>query len=230
MLQPFGPDIWLHDGPNVVGALGFHYPTRMAVIRLENGDLLVWSPTALAEDLRAAVAALGPVRFIVAPNTLHHSFIAQWCEAWPSARCFAVPQLAAARPDLRIHGDLTDTPQVEWHQQIDQVVLPPTSIMTEVVFFHRQSGTVLFTDLLQNLPPRWYRGWRAIVARLDLMLRPEPTVPRKFRLAYSDRPAIRRAIAKVLDWPAEKVLMAHGNPVLQDARAFLRRAFSWLMT
>lgn len=33
MLKPFGHEIWTAEGSNVVAALGFHYPTRMVVIR-----------------------------------------------------------------------------------------------------------------------------------------------------------------------------------------------------
>ena len=101
-------------------------------------------------------------------------------------------------------------------------------ITTEVVFFHRPSGAVLFTDLIQQFPPGWFRGWRALVARLDLMTQAEPAVPRKFRLAFNDRRAALAALARILDWPAEKVVMAHGAPVQQDGRAFIARAFGWL--
>ena len=38
------------------------------------------------------------------------------------------------------------------------------AITTEVVFFHARSGTVLFTDLVQQLPAHWFSGWRALVA------------------------------------------------------------------
>jgi hypothetical protein len=46
----------------------------MAAIRLSGGSLFVWSPVALTEDLRAEVDALGEVRYLVAPNSLHHGF------------------------------------------------------------------------------------------------------------------------------------------------------------
>jgi hypothetical protein len=94
-------------------------------------------------------------------------------------------------------------------------------ITTEVVFFHIKSGTVLFTDLILS-------GWRAVVAKLDLMVGPEPSVPRKFRLAFTNRRGARDSLKRIFAWPAEKVLMAHGTPVEKGARAFLRRAFGWL--
>jgi hypothetical protein len=61
------------------------------------------------------------------------------------------------------------------------------------------------------------------------MVGPEPVVPRKFRLAFANRRIARESLKPILAWPAEKVLMAHGTPVVGDAPAFLRRAFGWLI-
>ena len=83
----------------------------------------------------------------------------------------------------------------------------------------------VWNPLLQQMPKGWYRGWRGIVARLDGMLGQEPAVPRKFRMALGRDAATSAAIKKVLGWPAERVIMAHGTPVLAEGAAFLRRAF-----
>jgi hypothetical protein len=228
MLQPFGEGIWLADGPTVEVA-GFGYPTRMAVIRLSEGGLFIWSPVALTPSLRAEAEALGVVRFLVAPNALHHLFLGDWRAAYPQARLFAPPGLRARRKDLAFDGDLGDTPDPGWALEIDQVVVSGNLITTEVVFFHRPSGTVLFTDLLQQFPPGWFRGWRSLIARLDLMTEPEPSAPRKFRLSFVDRAAARSALKRVLQWPIGKLVAAHAAPVEQDAKAVIARAFAWLM-
>ncbi len=228
MLKEFGPEIWIAEGPDVIAALGFHYPTRMAVIRLSNGDLFIWSAIALTDALRAEVDSLGTVRHLVAPNSLHHVFIADWKRAYPDASVYAPPGLREKRKDLAFEGDLTNVPMASWAGEIDQVLMLGNVITTEVVFFHARSGTVLFTDLLQQLPAGWFSGWRALVAKWDLMVGPEPSVPRKFRLAFTDRRAARASLEKVLSWPAAKVLMAHGTPVREEGRAFIGRAFRWL--
>ncbi|MGY2987321.1 MULTISPECIES: hypothetical protein [unclassified Bradyrhizobium] len=75
VLQQFGHDIWIAGGPNLAVA-GFHYPTRMAIVRLADGALFIWSPVRLTEQMQAGVDALGQVRHIVAPNSLHHLFLA----------------------------------------------------------------------------------------------------------------------------------------------------------
>ena len=225
-LTLFGFDIWITGG-DVVSVAGFRYPTRTAVMRLSDGGLFVWSPVALTGALRAAVDAIGAVRFIVAPNSLHHLYVGEWQSAYPASRVFAPPALAARRRDLRFDGELGDVPDAAWAGEIDQVLMR-CALTTEAVFFHRASGTVLFTDLFQHFPPGWFKGWRAVVARLDRMTGFEPAVPQKFRLAFTDRRAARASLSRILAWPAERVLMAHGVPVTAEAQAFLARAFAWL--
>jgi len=228
MLTKFDSEIWIADGPTITAAAGFHYPTRMAVIKLATGGLFIWSPIALSDDLHAEVDALGPVRYLAPPNSLHHTFLAEWQEAYPDAKIFAPPGLREKRKDIRFVADFTDEPIEDWKADLDLVLVRGNAITTELVVFHRPSGTAIFADLLQHLPPDWFTGWRALVARLDLMTCPEPAVPRKFRLAFTDRRAARAALKVVLSWPAEKVLIAHGQAMTSSGQAFLARAFRWL--
>jgi hypothetical protein len=158
---------------------------------------------------------------------------------WRPIRCtissFVIGRAPTPAPSYTLHPVCGKSAKIsistaiaEWGDDIDQVLVQGNVITTEVVFFHRNSGTVLFTDLIQTFRANWFSGWRAIVARLDLMVAPEPSVPRKFRAAYINRRAARASIAHVLAWSAEKVLMAHGDPINDDGRAFIYRAFHWL--
>lgn len=227
MLYHHSDAIWLAPG-GTVDVAGFRYPTRMALIRLHDDRLLAWSPVALSADLRTAVDNLGQVAHVVAPNHLHHLALPDWQTAYPDAVFYAAPGLQAKRADLRFDAALCDTPPTAWDGLLDQVVVRGCAITQEVVFFHRPSGTVLFTDLLQQFPDDWFAGWRRIVARLDLMVSPHPCVPRKFRVATTNRAAARQAVRRILDWPARSVVMAHGTPVTLNAPAFLAEAFKWL--
>jgi hypothetical protein len=227
MLKQFGREIWTADGSEVA-VVGFRYPTRMAVIRLSNGSLFVWSPIRLTESLRTEVDAVGRVQHIVAPNSLHHLFLAEWKRAYPGAKVYAAPGLRKKRKDIVFDADLGSGPGQDWGEEIEQVLVHGNLITTEVVFFHLKSGSVLFTDLIQQLPSDLLSGWRAVVAKLDLMVGPEPSVPRKFRIAFANRRAARDSLQRILAWRAEKVLMAHGTPVEVEAQAYLRRAFAWL--
>ncbi|MDO6965259.1 DUF4336 domain-containing protein [Rhizobium alvei] len=228
MLKEFGPNIWIADGTVVTAAAGFHYPTRMGVIRLANHDLLLWSPIALSDELGAEVETLGTVRYLIPPNALHHTFLGDWQRAYPSALVYAPPGLREKRKDIRFDADFGDGPVAAWAGEIDHAIMWGNRITTEVVLFHRESGTAIFTDLIQQLPRGWFKGWRALVARLDLMTADEPAVPRKFRLAFTDRQAARLSLETILAWPTQKVIIAHGPPIIEDGQSFLRRAFHFL--
>jgi hypothetical protein len=227
MLKQFGHEVWIADGPDVV-IFGFHYPTRMAVIRLSDGRLFIWSPIQLTDILRTEVDTLGQAAYIIAPNSLHHLFLVEWKSTYPGAKVYAPPGLRKKRTDIAFDADLGNAVSPDWAGEIDQVLMQGNLITTEVVFFHVGSGTVLFTDLIQQFPVSLFSSWRGLVAKLDLMTGPEPSVPRKFRIAFTERRAARDSLQRIFAWPAERVLMAHGTPVEKDAQAFLRRAFRWL--
>ncbi len=193
LLQEFGPEIWVADGP-VVSFYGFPYRTRMAVIRLSGGGLFVWSPVVLSSALRREIDALGPVRHLVSPNNrLHHLYLGEWKAAYPEACLYASPGLQRKRRDLAFDAELDDAPEQEWAADIDQVVIRGSFALTEAVFFHRRSRTALFADLIQNFPRDWFTGWRGLVARLDGIVAPNPGAPREWRASFLDRRAAGRA-------------------------------------
>jgi len=105
-LKPVAEGIWLIDGP-AIRFLGMPFPTRATVVRLENGDLWVHSPTALTESLAAELAALGPVRHLIAPNWLHHAAIPDWRAAYPEAVTWVAPGAVAraAKKGVTLHRD-----------------------------------------------------------------------------------------------------------------------------
>ncbi len=228
-LKAFGPGIWLVDGSPLIAAVGFHYPTRMAVVRLAGGGLFIWSAVELTDALRAEVDSHGPIEHVVAPNSLHHVHLSGWTAAYPDAVIHPAPGLRSKRPDISFGDDLADEVPAAWAGEIDQAVVGGNAITTEVVFFHRESGTAIFTDLIQHFRPGWFSGWRSVVARLDLMVAAEPAVPRKFRLAFRDRSAARDAIGRILGWNIRNLVIAHGEPVMGVGDATVRRAFDWLL-
>ncbi|MGP6087968.1 DUF4336 domain-containing protein [Antarctobacter jejuensis] len=227
MLQSLGRDLWTVEGQPICAAAGFMFPTRMCLARLPDGGIWVHSPVALTDEVRAEVASLGPVRYLVAPNDLHHVYLPLWCAAYPRAQVHAAPGVPKKCPFAGEDAPLGDSPPEVWKDSFDQVMFAGNLITTEIVFLHRPSGTAIFTDLLQQMPPDWYSGWRGTVARLDLMTSDSPKVPRKYRLAFRDRPALRAALARVRAWPIQKLVMAHGPVIETNAAEVVDRAFSW---
>ncbi|MCB1353271.1 MAG: hypothetical protein KDK03_11100 [Rhodobacteraceae bacterium] len=115
-----------------------------------------------------------------------------------------------------------------WQGQIDQQPLHGSFAMTEVVFFHLTSRTAIFADLIENLPQDWVSGWRTVAARLDGIVAPHPGAPREWRASFLDRRAARQALERILAWPIERAIIAHGACPAGDAATFVGDAFSWL--
>jgi len=228
-LREFAPGLWVGDGPVVPFIAGFAYPTRMVVIKLTDSRLFIWSPIALTPELKARIDALGEVACLVSPNLLHHLYLGDWKAAYPSAPMFASPGLKSRRKDLVFDAELTDEPDPLWADDIDQVLLRGSFVMTEAVFFHRASGTAIFADLIENFPPDWFAGWRGWVAKLDGIVAPDFGAPREWRASFLRRKRARAALRRIFDWPIDKVVIAHGGCAEQDGAAFVRRAFAWLM-
>ena len=64
MLNPVGEELWTVEGP-IVSFYSFPYPTRMAVARLANRQLWLWSPIALTSELAEELEKLGEVRQLI---------------------------------------------------------------------------------------------------------------------------------------------------------------------
>ena len=227
MLQQFGPSLYSTEGP-AISFFGFVYPTRMAAARLADGSLWVWSPVALTDGLAAEVRTLGPVRYIVAPNALHHLFLHEWARRWPDALLYAPPGLARKKPALHFAAELGEEPDPAWLGDIDQAVFRGSIALREVVFFHRPSRTAIFGDLIQRFPAAQARGWRGALMRLDGLVGEHGSTPREWRASFLRRSAARAARAKVLAWSAERLLIAHGACVDRGAAATIESALAWI--
>lgn len=227
MLEPFGPSLYVADGPTV-SFFGFPYPTRMALARLSDGSVWVWSPIALTRELADEVQSIGPVRYIVSPNKLHHLFLQQWLDHWPDARLYAPPGLARRKPALRVHAELDDRPVPAWDADIDQVVFRGSFAMAEVAFFHRPSRTAIIGDLIQRFTEEHLSGWKGMVMRLSGLAGEPGGTPRDWRTSFLRHGPARAALRKVLDWNPERLLIAHGSCAQTGAADIIAAALRWI--
>ena len=227
MLEAFAPNLYVAEGPTVP-FFGFPYPTRMALARLADGNLWVWSPIALSGELASAVAALGTVRYIVSPNKIHHLFLSEWAKRWPEAGLYAPPGLARKRSDLHFAAELGDQPDPAWAAEIDQVIFRGSVAMQEVAFFHRPSRTAIIGDLIQRHRESSLSGWKGMVMRLDGLVGQHGSTPREWRASFLRRAATRAARDQVLGWKAERLLIAHGECAQTGATPIIAKALRWI--
>ena len=227
------PDLWLVDGPEIrfrYLGMALPFPTRMTIVRLpEDGGLWLHSPTEPSAPLVAAVRALGPVRFLIAPNTLHYWWVADWKELFPEAEVHCVPGLArSAKRPLPPHRILEDAPPADWSGAIDQLLVAG-DVLTEAVFLHRPSRTLILTDLIENFEPSRTRSrCLRVVLRVAGAADPDGKAPIDMQLTFlRHRKAVRATVSRMLAWEPERIVISHGRWYDSNAVAELRRAFRW---
>ncbi len=223
-LRELASDLFVVDHPLVVG--GLHLGTRTTLVRLADGGLFVHSPGPGDEELFREVEKRGPVAALVAPNQLHHLHLADWARAFPNARTFGAPGLAAKRGAPRLDEELGDEPPALFRSELDQHLVRGAPRLEEVVFLHRASRTLLLTDLafhVQHSPSRFTRVFMRLNGGYG---RFGPT--RLLRSTFRDRAAARRSLDHVLAWDFERVVVTHGEVLEHGGREALRAAFAWL--
>ncbi|WP_164020312.1 DUF4336 domain-containing protein [Pyxidicoccus trucidator] len=205
---------------------GLEVGGRMTVIRLPNGGLWVHSPVRLTPEVRAAVDALGPVRFLVAPNLMHYLAVPDWAAAYPDAQVAAPRHLRRKRPDMRIDLEMGDAAEVGWAGVIDQVYVRGMPKLDEFIFFHRPSRTVLVTDLAFNFHQTDSWRLRVYLKLSGAWQRLASTLTA--RLLIKHKPSVREALSRVMAWDAERVVVCHGDVVERGGREALANGFSRL--
>ena len=210
----------------------YPYTYRSVVIRLKDNSLFVLSPIKLTSDLCNEINALGEVKYLVSPNNLHHLNLGDWKQAYPQAKLYASPGLVPKRKDLAFDQILsTDTPEPEWSNQLEQCVFGSGSgWFDEIVFFHRESLTVIFTDLIMDFNPDIFSPLSRVTTQWNRMYK---DTPRGVRLAHTfNRVLVRDSFKTVSNWKSEHLIIAH-SPWLcldgeQEIADFLDSVFDWL--
>jgi hypothetical protein len=204
----------------------FPFPARMTALVLADGGVALISPIPIDDALASRIAALGPVRYLIAPNLLHHLYLGAASARYPDARVLAPAGLAAKRPELRIDAMLDGALPEALTAAVDVVHMAGVPSIDEFVFFHRASRTLVVTDLVFNIMAP--RGLFRLVLRIVGCHR-RLAQSRAWRFAVKDRAAAGERVARMLGFPFETLVMAHGEIVREAAHARLAEALRWLL-
>lgn len=229
MITEIDNNIWTINGSEVTFA-GAPMQTRMTVIRLNSGNLWVHSPIHLSSDVQAFISGLGGhVVALVAPNKFHHLFVEAWINCFPEATLFAEPELKRKLPSLSRAEDITDTAADLYRDDIDQVIFTGNRLFQEAVFFHKQSKTLIFTDLMTNLKTDGMKLLPRLFLKFEGVVYPHGGVPRLYRWFTHDKKKARKCLKVLLEWSPKHLVFCHGEPFTDDAQQILMREFKYLL-
>jgi hypothetical protein len=228
-IRDFANDIWLVDGP-IVRDMGVLFTTRMTIVKLSNGSIWISSPVSVSFDTLKRISELGDVRYLIAATPRHVWRLATWHTLFPEA------QLWASRPTLftlqnghlPITGYLGDSPVKVWSADFDQLEFKGNPFLSEVLFFHRNSHTVILDDLIQRNPPAQRNALANAILKLEGAQDPDGVVGLDMKMTFLNRSLARQSLQKLLSWDFDKLIIAHGACFESDAKHYVRRAFRWL--
>jgi hypothetical protein len=225
VLRALGRDIWVEERQQAF--YGLEVGTRMTVVRLADGSLLLHSPVSLDAGIRSELDALGRVRWAVAPNRVHHLYAGRVASHYPDVQLYVAPGLERKRPDLVFAGVLGDEAPEPWRGQLDQCFFRGRPYENEVAFCHRTSRTLILCDLAFNFRERTHPFTRLLMQAIRSYGRFGPS--RLDPLLIRDRRLARASLERILSWDFDRVVVAHGDVLESGGRAALREGYAWLL-
>lgn len=215
MLKPLAENLWLLTYPLKI--VGLNIGRNVTVIRLASGELVIHSTGPFTAGDKAAITALGPVRWMADTMLDHDTFASQGRATFPDCAYLGPEGFAAACQPL-----LPAPP--EWAGQIDVLPIEGTPGFSEHVFLHRPSRTLIVADLVFNFdnPPLLAK----LLLGLAITSGARPGMSRRFQGAIRDRDALRASLQAMMQWDFDRVIVGHGDAMHAGAKPKLRQLFA----
>ena len=226
MLQPVVDEqVWVAEHPSRFH--GVDVRTRMTIVRLASGELWVHSPVDAGTALKREIDALGRVAFIVAPSNLHYEHARPFFDSYPRSELFVAPRLPEKSGAIAFGTSLCDTPPSPWASDLAQITLKGHRYLDEVVFFHRDSRTLIVADLLESVHDDAPWALRTLGRMAGIYER--PGAPMDMRFAYRDVDATRASLERILAWDFDGIVLSHGRLIPRGGKRVLRDAYRFLL-
>jgi len=223
-LEVIVPDsIWVTERP--VWYAGVRQRARTTIVRLPGDALWVHSPTAPTDEVCAALDALGEVRWIVVPNRFHHLQAPATSARYRKAIVVGPKTAESRNHELSVTMGLDHCEYIEATPELVPLHLGGVPFLDETVFFHSASGTLITADLLACASARDHWTWR-LVARICgryEKVGPQPDVRWSTRASQD----IAESIAQLRALPLQRILIAHGNPIVERPAEQLAEAWNF---
>lgn len=237
ILKKVNENIWLVDGDIIhmsFSIIQVPFSTRMTVVKLSNGDILLHSPIAYNQGLASEILAHGPIKHLVSPNAIHYAYITEWKKHFPDAIAWASPgvekRAQSQQIETKFDQSLTGHSPEEWAGDINQLIFQGSSVIKEVVFFHKSSRTLILADLIENFETDNTNShfWK-LVHKLGRIAAPNGQTPIDYRLTFlGNEKAAKQSFQKILSWQPESIIIAHGEWIPSDGVKELKRRMKWL--
>lgn len=223
-LTQLSPHAWVHT--QAFAMKGVEMGTRSTLIAYAPGELLLIGPGPETQRAVADIQALGTVKHVVAPNAFHHLYLRDAHRLFSEATLWAPGAVAKKQPDLPLER-LHTAQDYPWSSAVETLGLQGTRLQ-EYVFFHGESKTLVLTDLLFNVVAP--QGLKAQLVTAIMGTRGKLACSRLVKtLAIQDKSLLRDSLEQILRWDFERIVMAHGACVEENARTRFTEALAFVL-
>ncbi len=198
---------------------------RMTIIKFPTNELFIHSPIGLSDKIRRELSHLGKIRYVVSPNCLHHLFLTDYVENCQTALFFASPGLVEKRMDLSFNRQLKDQPEPEWSPYLDQLIIAGAPSLREVVFFHRQTRTLIVADLIMNFTDNADGFLKTLLKIFRMFGRPFSTIDSS-KLSATEKSLVKYSLERILQWDFDRIILSHGDIIPFNGKEVFEDVFS----
>ncbi|KAF9530014.1 hypothetical protein CPB83DRAFT_851438 [Crepidotus variabilis] len=197
---------------------------RSTAIKLQEGGVWVLASTPLDTETKAKIDELGPVKYIISPDAVHHMFLGDFKKVYPTAKLIATDAAAQRHedPELKFDGAWgKDDPSTKYgfENEIDSCFFSGHG-NKEVAFLHKASKTLVEADLLFNLPAKeQYSKSKSSGSFWGLNVAPYGWLHRKMVWSLgTDKDAMKRDVKTVSEWDFDRIIPCHGDVIETEGK------------
>jgi len=216
-MKALANNIWIVE--KEFSFIGADFGNRMTVTRLPSGAILLHSPVEYSDEISNEIDSLGEVAFIVTPNNFHGLFVDQWIEKYSRVKHFTT------KPDELVNSyALTEGIEEDLESAINVIKIEGMSKLNEFVFRHKESSTLILTDLAFNFD-KDISLWSKLFFKLNGCY--EKFGPSRLMKTMIDSPdKLIGSIARINELSFTRIIVSHGNVVELQAKQIFCSAFN----
>ena len=188
----------------------------VTIIKLDSGKLVIHSTANFSENDVSEINSLGTPAWLVEATCFHDTCSKAGRMAFPDIRYLVPPGFKGAET----LGASSLTHGQTWNDELQAIEIHGTPKIREFAFYHSPSRTLIVADLLFNLPPDVGR-WTQWFLRATGGIYEFPGMSRLFRFYIKDRTAFASSMQQIADLPIDRIVVAHGEPIVTNAKATL---------
>lgn len=194
-------------------------PVRSVIVTLEKSKLLISPGSMLTKE---QLESLKDVTDIIAPNLLHSGGIPAAAKIFPLAKLWTT-SLKRNPKNINWTAELNEK---TWNHQneLPMVLIQGMPKVKEVVFYHKETKSLIVTDLCFNLI-----GVSGIGPWIILNLfgtYKKFGISKLFAKFVKDTSAFEESISKIMKFDFENIIVSHGTNVMGGAKEKLQSALA----